>query len=665
MTRQTPIARHHSVAMIVLGVLAIAAAGWYAFIPALHGEWVWDDRTEISENAVLRDVHGLQNIWRGVGGTDYFPLKSTLQWLQWRCWGDHPFGYHVTNVTLHLASALVLWWLLRKLGVRFGWAGAFIFAIHPLTVESVAWVAEFKNTLSLLPLLSAAGLFVVYEQRHRTGAYVAALLLFLVAGLCKTSVVMFPVVLLLYVWWKRRTLRWADLTTALPFFGISLVLGLVTMWFQNTRAAAGWDIPIGDWWSRTTTSGLAMAFYLWKTVWPSGLMPVYPRPSGSAEWSGIMAWLVLGMVGWCSWRRRSTFGWHVLLGLGWFMLNLLPVVGLLRMSFLHISWVADHFVYLPLIGVIGLGTSAAGWLLDSIRPSARWYAVIPFVALCVVLGLQTRRQSALFAREASLWRYALEQNPKAWLAYNNLGYVLLGENKGSEAVPLFTEAIRLKPDYGDAHSNLVLALLDAGRLNEAIAASATAAERGILSAPADINLSASLLRAGRIPEAILYSERALRISPNDGRAHKNLADALLVSGRTSEALAHYDTAVRFNPTADAYSNYGAALHQTGKLNEAINAYRYALKLQPDFADAQFNLALALSKTGRPTEARHELEQLLERHPAHVAAHYELGNLLHASGDRTGAVTEFTNALRYDPQFAPARAGLQRVGNPAQ
>ena len=643
-----------------LGVVVIAAAGWWCYAPAMHGEWIWDDRPEVSENPLLSDPHGLTKIWLGSEGNDYFPLKSTVQWVQWRCWGNQPTGYHGTNLGLHLLSALLIWRLLLQLGVRGAWWGGLLFALHPLTVESVAWVAELKNALSLPPLLMAAIFYLDYDERGQPSRYWAALLAFLVAALCKTSVVMFPVVVLIYGWWKRAALRRQDLLAVVPFFLISLVLGCLTMWLQQARAVIGWDVPMGGLSARVAMAGLAFGFYLKKIVWPVGFLPVYPRLPPVSGLITMLPWVALVAALWWCWCKRTTCGRHLLLGFGWFFLNLLPVVGFAKMSYLHISWVADHFVYLPLVGIAGLVAAGLGQVAMRLGPRGKVVGLIALVLVCGALALQSRRQAALFVDEGQFWRYTVERNPTAWLALNNLGYVLLGQNRAQDAVPYFEQAVRLKPDYGEAHNNLILALVGAGQLDAAIRAANVATQRGLICIEADVNLGVALLRAGRPAEAIWYSERALRLRPEHAGALRNLANCFALTGRAVEALPLYAHAMRLWPDAETYSNWGALLQELGRLTEAIQRYEQALQLQPDFFDAHFNLALALVRVGRLTDAKIHFDVAVRLRPEHVELHYNIGDWWWRSGDPARAAEEFAHALKLNPDFKPALQRLQSL-----
>jgi len=610
-------------ASVLIPAIVILAAGWLAYGPSLHGGWLWDDTEEVTQNAVLRDPAGLQKIWFAPAGTDYLPLKSSVQWLEWRAWGSDPAGYHAVNLTLHLLSAFLFWRLLAKLGLRHASVGGLLLAVHPLAVESVAWVAELKNTLSL-PLLLLAMLAYVAADEGRAGRsrpaarsvpatanaetngyLLLSFLCFLLAMLSKSSVVMFPVVILLYAWWKRGRITRRDAAVSVPFFVISLGLGLVTVWFQQHRAIIAGHQLAGGLAERVAAAGLALAFYLGKSLWPFGLLPIYPRweihPSDPLVYA---PWLVLAaLIAWC-WSQRGTWGRHVLFGLGFFVLNLAPVLGLVAMSYLRISRVADHFVYLPLLGIIGLVTAGIDRLLVSqpsrpnppahptaylgragrSRPAARLsippetdgasgraqppgpttifffngqrsYLVIATWASLAVVALafvwQTRRYAEIFRNEEALWSYTIKHNPGAWAAQGNLGYALFQAGRVSESIPYYREALRLNPDYAEARYNLGTALLQINQVPEAIAEYERAVRLQPASAGMQNNLGTALVHAGRLPEAAGHFAQAVQLDPDYAEAHHNLGNALLLTGRLPEAIQQYQETLRLSPTDTA------------------------------------------------------------------------------------------------------------------
>ncbi len=234
----------------LLGIVIFTLLGFLIYSPSLLGDWLWDDEADISHNLITQSPNGLWSIWFQPGTqVDYYPIKASVQWIQWHLWRNDMLGYHLTNVVLHIVNALLVWRLFNRLNLRLAWLGGLIFLIHPANVESVAWIAELKNTLSMTPFLLAMTAYIDYEESHRARDYWLALGLFLAAMLTKTSMVMFPVVILLYVWWKRGRIRGSDLWHSAPFFAVSLLLGLVTVevghWYDIIHAQVSNPVLIG------------------------------------------------------------------------------------------------------------------------------------------------------------------------------------------------------------------------------------------------------------------------------------------------------------------------------------------------------------------------------------------------------------------------------------
>lgn len=570
--------------MILLQAAVILAAGWFAFSPALHGTWLWDDRLDIPNNPLLRDTAGLAKIWTEPALLyDFYPLKHTVQWVQWQLWHEHTFGYHLTNVALHLLGALLFWRVLRQLGLRLAWLGALLFAVHPVVVESVAWTAELKNTLALPPLLLAVSAFIAFVERGRRSDQVRAVLWFLVTMLCKTSAVMLPVVLLLYLWWKRGRLHWSGVRAVLPFFAVSLVLGLVTVWFQQHRAIGDGEFVIGGPLARLALAGSASAFYFWKCVWPAGLVPIYPQwPIDPPSPLLFLPWLVFGAALAWLWTKRATWGRHALLGLGWFFLMLAPFSGLVTISYLHFAWVMDHMVYVPLLGLIGLAVAGLDALHTRLAMSVRPLLIAGTVALGLGLALLSHRYAEIFRDEKSLWSYTVERNPQSWIAQHSLGITLATAGRLPEAIAHYEQALRARPDYPEARNSLGVALRDTGRL----------------------------------PEATSQLEEALRLKPTYAEAHSNLGTVLRRAGRPQEAVLHYQDALRLKPEfADAHFNLGNVLQSLNRHAEAVASYEQALRLQPNQADTHHNLAISLLALGRVPEAKANYAQARELDPS--------------------------------------------------
>lgn len=638
-------------ALAALQAGTIAAVAAWVYAPALGGGWVWDDLAEVPHNAALRDPLGWLHAWVAPAGPDYFPLKTTVQWLAWRLWGDRPLGYHVLNLVLHVAAALLLWRLLRRLGVRCAFLGGLLFAVHPLAVQSVAWVSELKNTLSLPPLLLALTAYVDYDAGRRRRDYLLALLWFLAAALCKSSVVMLPWVLLLYVGWRHGRIAAADLRRAAPFFGVGAALGLVTMVFQDRRALTTAALALGGPLSRLANAGLAMSFYAEKCLLPVGQVPIYPRwsvnPVSAAQflpwigWAALAAWL---------WRRRTAWSRAVLFGLGCFAVNLLPVLGLVRMAYLRLSWVSDHLAYVSLAAAMGLAAAGLGrWLAWTGGRRARLAAFWTTTAVLVgALSYRSHVYAVVFRTERSLWTYTLARNPACWLAENDLGLDDEQAGRLPEAMAHFRRAVALRPRYPQAEVNVGDVLVQTGHPADALAWYRRAVAERPAYAEAHAYLGFALAACGRPAEAAAEYRTAIALDPQDGQAHRFLGRTLLEAGQTGPAMAEFETALRLDP-ADAEAQYdlGNALGNAGRLDEAMSRYREAIRLRPGYVEAMANLGLALAESKRTAEAIAELQAALRLRPGAPEAEEYLGFALSRAGRWTEAIAAYERALPAD------------------
>jgi tetratricopeptide (TPR) repeat protein len=592
--------------------IVICAAAVWAFWPALRGAWIWDDGLEVADNPLVHGSEGWWKAWAAPYGMDYLPLKGTLQWVQWHLWGAHVLGYHASNLALHICGSLLLWRVLGKLGVGLAWIGGLLFAIHPMAVESVAWISEFKNTLSFPAVLLALCFYMDWDARPGAPAckrpYALSLLCFTAAMLCKTSVVLFPFFLLVLAFWRRGRIGAGDLSAAAPFFGVSLVLGIVALKFQWERAM-GLAAGPGGWRPMWGQAGWSILAYLRSSVLPMDLAPVY-APFGPSL-PGSLPWLMIGAVMAVFWIRRKAWGRHALLGSGWFLINLVPVIGLIPIAYLRVGPRADHLGYLSLAAVAGGAAAGFGalWTRAEAGPAAvRATLACAALAACLALLAGSRAYAAIFRDEGSFWGAAAEREPGAWLARSNRGRVLLGEgNFGSARVEL-AEAARLNPGSAEVHANLGDALDSLGRPTEAMAEYRTAVGLSPEFAGGHYDLGRALLLSGRTAEAADELRNAVRIDPGYAVAHNNLGLALARLGLLDEAIVEYRAALRCDPgMREARLNVGNALFRLGRAEDAVAEYRAALRQDPDYAAAHRNLATALESLGRAEEARLESE----------------------------------------------------------
>jgi Flp pilus assembly protein TadD len=573
-------------AKILLPALVLIAAALLIDAPALRGGWIWDDDLLVASNADLRTLPGLARLWFAAPATDYWPLTWTLLWLEWHLWGDAPLSYHLGTLALHIGSGLLLWRVLGRLGLRHTWLGGLLFVVHPLAVESVAWISEIKNTLSLPLFLLACDAWLDAEEGKPTG-YARSMLFYLLALLAKTSTIMLPLVLALYCWWKRGRITRVELLRLLPCAVIALIFGAITVHFQshgdvNSGVTLNAIVP------RVIGAGTAICFYLGKFLWPINLLPIYPRwdfdPPSLLQVLTLPALAALPVL---LWTQRATWGRHALFGFGFFLVNLLPVIGLVRMMYSAISPVADHLVYLPMIGLVALVAALLDRIAERIPASLHPVAVGTLALALAAIAWQSRTNAARFANADTFWTYALEHNPEAWSAHNGLGSVLMDSGHLPEAIAQFDQALQLNPDSAEAHFDLGNAEFQLGHLPEAIAQYENAARLRPRDARINYNLANAERRAGRIADALAHYQQAIDLSPDAAEIHDNFATALMQSGHAADGIAQYEQALQIDPTrAGTHYNLGLALLHLGRTTEALAQFQQALQLKPDFPSAR-------------------------------------------------------------------------------
>lgn len=585
----------------IAGLVALVA---WVYAPCVSGGWLWDDGLEVAHNTAAQAASGWWTPWVHPVGMDYFPLKDMVIWAEWRLWGAYPPGYHLVTLALHIAAALVLWRLLSELGVRWAYGAALLFAVHPLAVESVAWIAELKNTASEVLVLLCVLAFVRSEATGARAAWVASLGYFVAALLCKTSVVMLPFFLLAYLAWRAGGLPRGKLSVLAPFFGASLVLGLVTVWFQSTRAlGAGTAVaPLAD---RLAHAGASLAAYAGLFAWPLATEPIYPE-SGLAL-LGVVGWTALLAVAALFLALRRPWTGPVGLCVAWYALHLVPVMGLIPLSYARVSPLADHFAYLPMLGLVALCALGAGALDASAR--LRWPVRSAFAVVVGLLALKAHAYAAVFHDEHALWGYAVERNPSAWLAQANLGRCLLEEGHPALASEALGRAAALRPDSAEVLANLGNAQAALGAYDDAERSYGKAIVVDPTFAGAYYDDGLLRLRRRDLAGAERRFRETIERAPGKAAAHNNLGLALAGQGRLDEALACYERAIALEPSLpEAWLNVGNTLVRTGRAGEAVQAYHKALDYNPGYRAAHANLAVALDQLGRSSEARMEREE---------------------------------------------------------
>jgi tetratricopeptide (TPR) repeat protein len=585
--------------------------------PVWNGGFLWDDAAHVTRPE-LRSWRGLWRIWFDPGATQqYYPLTHSAFWLQHRLWGGAPSGYHLLTILLHAAVAAMVALILSRLAIPGAYLAAAIFALHPVHVESVAWISEIKNTLSAVLYLGAALAWLRYRQNANDSSYALALGLFVLALCSKTVTATLPAALLVIAWWQRGRLSWRhDVVPLVPFFVLGIAAGLTTVWVERSLVGAQgaeFDLtPI----ERGLVAGRALWFYAATLLWPANLVFIYPRWTISQEtwWQYLYPAGALAVIA-VAWSLRRRWRGS-LAGILFFAGTLFPALGFFDVYPFRFSFVADHFQYLASLGPITLAAAGTALLFQRWggwqRPAGR--------ALCVAvvstLAALSWRQSHVYADAESLYRATIAGNSECWMAYNNLAGLLIARDRIDEALGLVDKALALRPNYAEARNNLGLALARRGRVDDALAEYRKALELDPAYAEAHNNLGLLLAGRGQRADAIVHYRQALAIDPGLAGTHYNLAVALVAQRKVDESIAHLRTALTLRPEyAEAHNSLGIILAERGQVDEARAHLLRAVGLEPLYAEAHNNLGIVLARGGRLDEAIAHFRKALEADPA--------------------------------------------------
>ena len=585
------------------------AAAFFIYYPVLHGEFLWDDAGHVTAPA-LQSWSGLGRIWFEPGATQqYYPLLHSVFWLEHAIWGDATVGYHMINILWHALSACLLVAVLRRLAVPGALLAGLFFLVHPVCVESVAWISEQKNTLSLVFYLTAVLAWLRFDEHRRPADYALATLWFAAALLTKTVTATLPAALLVVAWWRRGRLSWQnDVIPLLPWFALGIAGGLFTAHFERTSIGAqGTEFALG-FADRLVLSGRVFWFYLGKLLWPADLIFVYPRWTVDAgvAWQWLFPAAGLALLAGLAWRARRSR--HELAAALLFGGSLFPALGFFNVYPFVFSYVADHFQYLASLAIF----AAAGAAFTRLPLLPRQIAVAVLFGLLAVLA---RNQTADYRNNFVLYEATLRKNPDAWLAHHNLGMMLTESGQYAEALPHIQRTLELRPDYAEAMNNLGNTLTHLGRAHEAIAP----LERAIQLKPrfglAHNTLGVAFMNLGRADEGRAQFEAAVRLQPDYAMAHRNLGQALFTAKLVPEATQQLAEAVRLDPAdAQARIQLGTALAMQAKYAEALPHFEVALELTPNSADAHLRLAMTLRALGRTEESNHQYLEAIRLDP---------------------------------------------------
>ncbi len=704
--------------------LWLALATLAVYWPVRHHDFVnYDDADYVSANSHVQSGLSWANVaWAFTTGhaSNWHPLTWLSHMLDYQLFGNSPGRFHLVNLAFHIANTLLVFLVLRRLTGAM-WRSALVaalFALHPVHVESVAWISERKDVLSALFLLLTIWAYAEYAKRRGVGRqeagegrpkaeirrpkegrnpkaegrrasvkaneaadhasrithhaspfdspllyYVLALGLFALGLMSKPMLVTMPFVLLLLDYWPLQRLRLSTLNSQLstvleklPFLALSLGSCIVTFVVQRKGGAVSTSLTL---WERLANALVCYVRYLGKMLWPENLSVLYPHPGHWPMWrvAACAALLLLLTAAVVLGARRRPF---LAMGWFWFLGTLVPVIGLVQVG---IQSMADRYSYVPLIGLFIL----VAWGVSEAIPPRSWRAPVLAVGAGLVLSacaILTFRQVQYWRDSEALFTHAVQVTEKNYLAYNNLGYYLSGKGNVDGAMENYRKSLAINPNYEDALNNLGYAFAGRKQYLEAI----PLYERALRVRPehpeVHNNLGNALSEIGRVDEAIAHYLVTLRQKPEHADAHNNYGIALAMKGQLKEAISHFHAAIRYKPSyASAHSNLGNALAVQHQFSEAIGEFQESLRLNPEDAQAHNNLANVLAEQGHLEQAVPHYQKALALNANNPEAHFNLALALLRQGKREDAIAHLTEALRLKPDYAAARQQLASLAPP--
>lgn len=717
----------------------LAALTFAAYLPVFHAGLIdFDDVTYITNNTHLQSGTAWSKFsWAFTTryANNWHPLTWLSLMLDATIFDGKAWGYHLTNLLLHILNTLLVYWLLRCLvdigiapqraetsrnrtgelrpksgipeteaagikgkGALYSslsssptllWASAFVaalFAVHPLHVESVAWVTERKDVLStfffLLTLLAYIRLLLPRSPRpggtgpsHRSLAgYGLVLTLYALGLMTKPMLVTLPVILLLIHYvrcanlapasWNFSSSRRLALSLV-PFFALAAASSILTIWAQENAISTLDLIPLG---LRASNGLVACVAYMWKMLWPVGLSVFYRHPgTGLPQYHAWLSAGALAMISWAVLRQAQrrpylAFGWL------WYLITLLPVLGIVQVG---AQSMADRYTYIPLVGlfiIIAFGfpdfvssfptSRLFGSLHDSSRSDPIRFLAPLSAFVILLLSVLTYRQAALWQDTVTLFSHAVHLDNRNYLAHNNLGVGLEKQGRLQEAGVHYLQSVKLRPNYEKARNNLAGFLAHQGKLDEAEVQYRRAVELEPKSSLAWNNLAGLFVKRGKLDDAIDAYAKALENQPDNPTINANVGRVLEQKGDLSGAIAYYTKALSQNPNdARMHLSLGSALQRGGKLREAIGHLSAAVRLQPDIFEAHVNLGIALGAAGKHDEAILHLGEAVRLAPGNTDAQINLGVALFKQGRMDDAIARFSKVLEMNPAEPSAHKNL--------
>jgi len=606
-----------------VGIFFIAIVTLLAYSSVFSAGFIWDDDDHVIKIMSLANIDGLARIWFDPGTTiQYYPLVFTAFWAQIQLWGLEPFGFHLVNIVLHIGNALLLWICLTRLDIPGAFWAACIFALHPLHVESVAWITELKNVLSAFFYLLALLSYWRFSELHAANPecrrnarlfYLAALILFSFALLSKTVSCTLPAVILLLFWWKRGRIELREIVPLLPFFILAVVLGLLTLRVETDYLLAKgpeWNFSIVE---RLLIAGRVIWFHAGKILWPYPLMFNYPRwQLDTGLWWQYLFPLTAFTLLILFWRNRERTGRGLLAACLFTMGTNFPVLGFLNVYSMRFSFVADHYYYLANIGVIVLFCAAICLVRQQLPTSFRHAEKIFYGVILLILALLTWQQGKIYQDRLTLFNDIITKNPASWFGYSNRAVCYAGSGRDDLAMADLEKSLELKPDEADALHARGIINLKQKKYDRAFADF----DRSIAIRPwrADYykNRSIAYRSAGRLDNALVDADRIIAMEPVDAQNFLLRASIYAMQEEYAKSLGDLNLAERIDPEDfQIYANRGLVYYRQGLQSQAIREYDMALRLSPESAETFYNRGLAHAAAGFVAKSRSDLVRARE------------------------------------------------------
>ena|SRR3989339_117341 len=620
---------------IIIGSSFIFLITLFSYAPAIRNGYIWDDDDYVLNNLLIRSPNGLKNIWFDFSAAkifthQYYPMVFTSFWIDYQLWRLNPFYYHLVNIILHSFNAIIIFLILYKLKVHGAWFAAFIFALHPVHVESVAWISERKNVLStffyLLAVLSYIKYLKLGESLSKdTGLkpfdkyqtfYFISLFLYICALLTKTVTCSMPVAILLLLWWKQKKIFFKNLLPLIPFFIIGFIMGILTIWVEkNFVGARGivWDFSIID---RFLIAGRAIWFYVSSLLWPNNLIFIYPKwQIDSGIWwqylypASVIAILIISVF------LQKFISNALLIALLFFIITLAPALGFIDIYPMKFSFVADHFQYLASIGLITIWVAGIAILFKKFGKNLNWVKYIIFLTILTLFSRKVWLQSHIYKDQMTLWQDTIIKNPAATLAHNNLSILYYNQGEYEKSIEECQRVIELDPKEFRAY----------------------------------INLGNTYKMQKKYNKAIIAYQKAIELNQNSEIAYNNLGNLYREQSKYNDAIIAYQKAIKSNPIFfNAYNNLAFLYSKNNENDKAVQIYEIFLQKNPYETTAYNNVGVIYAKQKKYKEAFISFQKAVKIDSDNILAHKNLGNLFNLSKEYDKALLEYEKVLKLLP-----------------